>query len=371
MFALARMPGTPPALHDLVAARRELDAMEAHWLAMVRAYDRSEAWRADGYLSAAAAVRHGCRLEHGVAAGHVTVARRLEDLPVTAAAFEAGEISRRHVDVVVRAYTPQRAAELRDVEAAVVDVARERNPRELGWALRRVTDAIDGDGGARNDEAEHQRRYLHLSRILDGVSVIDGRCAGEQHATIDTALKVRMDDEFSASDSRSYSQRRIDALAGICRFYLDHRSTKRGTAPTRRPHLNVVVDLADLEQRGGTDLAALVRAETRDGNGLSPATLERIACDCEISRVITDGPSKVLDVGRSVRTVPPAIWDALVVRDRHCQAPGCDQPPEHCEAHHIKPFAHGGRTALDNLKLYCSQHHHNEHQDNPHFHRRE
>jgi hypothetical protein len=39
MFALARMPGTPPALHDLAAARRELDAMEARWLEMVRAYD--------------------------------------------------------------------------------------------------------------------------------------------------------------------------------------------------------------------------------------------------------------------------------------------------------------------------------------------
>ena len=72
-----------------------------------------------------------------------------------------------------------------------------------------------------------------------------------------------------------------------------------------------------------------------------------------------------------VRTVPPALWDALVVRDRHCQAPGCDQPPENCEAHHVKPFAHGGRTSLNNVKLYCSQHHHNEHQNNPHLHRRE
>jgi hypothetical protein len=204
--------------------------------------------------------------------------------------------------------------------------------------------------------------------------VLDGRCAGEQRGTIETALKVRMDDELTAHDPRSYSQRRIDALAGICRFYLDHRHTKRGSAPTRRPHLTAVIDLTEIEQRGGTDLAALVRAEARDGNGLSQATLQRIACDCEISRVITDGPSNILDVGRTTRTVPTALWHALVDRDRHCQASGRDQPAENCEAHHITAWAHSGRTGLENLKLYCSKHHVDEHQHDPHhnqYHRRE
>jgi hypothetical protein len=132
-----------------------------------------------------------------------------------------------------------------------------------------------------------------------------------------------------------------------------------------------VLDVAEIVRRVSAELAALVRAEVRDGQGLSQATLQRIACDCEISRVITDGPSKVLDVGRATRTVPAALWDALVVRDRHCQAPGCDQPAQNCEAHHIEPWAHGGHTALNNLKLYCSQHHLEEHQHSTHYHRRE
>jgi 5-methylcytosine-specific restriction protein A len=87
--------------------------------------------------------------------------------------------------------------------------------------------------------------------------------------------------------------------------------------------------------------------------------------------VISAAPVATPSCVPRVRTVPPALWDALVVRDRHCQAPGCDQPPENCEAHHVKPFAHGGRTSLNNVKLYCSQHHHNEHRNNPHLHRRE
>jgi hypothetical protein len=358
MFALARMPGAPPTLQELVGTRRELDAMEARWLAMVAAYDRSEAWRSDGYLTAGAALRSACRLDPGVAAHHVAVARRLADLPHASAAFDAGEISRRHVDAIVRAYTPERADALRAVEAAVVDVARERAPRELSGVLQRITDAIDGEGGAASDEAEHKRRYLHFSPILDGVAVLDGRCAGEQRATIEAALRVRMDDEFVAADTRTYSQRRIDAMTGICRFFLDHRQAKQRSRPTRRPHLSVVVDLADLEARGANaDLVQLIRAEARERRGLSRATLERIACDCEISRIITDGPGKILDVGRTTRTVTAAQWDAVVARDRHCQTPGCDEPPERCDVHHKRPWSQGGGTDLDNLELQCRRHH--------------
>ena len=38
-------------------------------------------------------------------------------------------------------------------------------------------------------------------------------------------------------------------------------------------------------------------ADAAHGQRLSRTTLERIMCDCSITRVITDGPSNVLDVG--------------------------------------------------------------------------
>jgi hypothetical protein len=87
--------------------------------------------------------------------------------------------------------------------------------------------------------------------------------------------------------------------------------------------------------------------------------LERLTCDCDISRVITTGRSEVLDVGRATRTIPPAVWKALVVRERHCQAPGCDQPPERCEGHHIIHWERGGPTSLDNV--LCWHHHREQH----------
>src|SRR5206468_2148349 len=66
------------------------------------------------------------------------------------------------------------------------------------------------------------------------------------------------------------------------------------------------------------DVAAAVRAEVATGHGLSRATLDRLTCDCSIARVITDGPSQVLDVGRATRTWPTPIRRAIEARDGGC-----------------------------------------------------
>ncbi|HEY2278058.1 MAG TPA: DUF222 domain-containing protein [Streptosporangiaceae bacterium] len=69
------------------------------------------------------------------------------------------------------------------------------------------------------------------------------------------------------------------------------------------------------------------------------------------------GLSQPLDIGRATRVIPPQLHRALTIRDRHCQFPGCDQPPPVCEAHHLTPWAQGGPTSLDNLALLCRFHH--------------
>src|SRR5262249_7823915 len=129
-----------------------------------------------------------------------------------------------------------------------------------------------------------------------------------------------------------------------------------GSTRSARPHITAVVDL-DVLEGASADLAASVRAERYGQGFLSSSTLDRLACDCDISHVITSGRSEILEVGRTPRTISPALWKALAVRDRHCTAPGCYQPPERCEAHHIVPWARGGLTELANLELLCWYHH--------------
>jgi len=89
-----------------------------------------------------------------------------------------------------------------------------------------------------------------------------------------------------------------------------------------------------------------------------PGLLFMESCDAGIHRVVTDGRSTILDYGTTTRTVPAPLYNALVIRDRHCRYPGCDRPPDWTEAHHIRWVLDRGPTCLDNLVLLCTRHHH-------------
>ena len=71
-------------MEELKEERRKLDAAEAAWLGKLATYDRSGAWRDDGFVNVAVALRVACRLDPGTAAGHVGLARKLERLPSSA-----------------------------------------------------------------------------------------------------------------------------------------------------------------------------------------------------------------------------------------------------------------------------------------------
>jgi hypothetical protein len=109
------------------------------------------------------------------------------------------------------------------------------------------------------------------------------------------------------------------------------------------------------------DAAALTsdsqgRCELEDGPLISPETARRLGCDTElVAQVERDGLP--LSVGRSRRTVPPALRRLLEARDqRTCCFPGCERR-RHLQAHHRQHWAHGGETSLDNLVLLCFHHH--------------
>ncbi len=99
--------------------------------------------------------------------------------------------------------------------------------------------------------------------------------------------------------------------------------------------------------------AAQTLPVTGDGLDLPPGVVRRLACDAEVLPVLLGAHGEVLDVGRATRTVTVPIWNALVVRDRHCAFPRCHQPPVMCHAHHIRHWADHGETELDNLLLRC------------------
>ena len=97
------------------------------------------------------------------------------------------------------------------------------------------------------------------------------------------------------------------------------------------------------------------------GIHISVETARRLACDAATVGMQHGPDGEILDVGRRTRTISPALRRALHARDRQCRFPGCRNV--RVDAHHVRHWAHGGATALDNLVLLCRRHHRAVHEE--------
>jgi len=116
--------------------------------------------------------------------------------------------------------------------------------------------------------------------------------------------------------------------------------------------LQVTATLDTLLQRCGAPAA-----DVELSLPISAAAVERLACDCSLTRILLGPESQVIDVGRSRRVISPAQRRALRVRDKTCQWPGCDRPASYTSAHHLVHWIRNGPTDLDNIVLLCHRHH--------------
>jgi len=131
----------------------------------------------------------------------------------------------------------------------------------------------------------------------------------------------------------------------------------RGDAPDRAP-VEIVVTVPH------TALAAAAAAEPgldtvgvlADGTPVSAEACRRLACDAGLVTIIEGADGQPLSVGRRTRTVPAAIKRALLHRDRTCRFPGCTNRL-FLDGHHVRHWANGGETSLENTVLLCTHHH--------------
>jgi hypothetical protein len=83
----------------------------------------------------------------------------------------------------------------------------------------------------------------------------------------------------------------------------------------------------------------------------------RIADQAAIAWIVHNSRGGILNYGTTRRVATDKQTLALIARDKGCSFPGCDDPPEWTEKHHITPWRQGGHTDLDNLCLLCDHHH--------------
>ncbi len=226
-------------------------------------------------------------------------------------------------------------------EDDLLTVAILANPETTHRAAQSWAHTLDPQAEAMTQAQQHEARELYLDRTFDGMLSVNGRLDREAGDVLLTAIGA-LSTPRTGDDLRTSPQRRADALTELCQQVLS-----AGDLPEvagERPHLNLTVSLETLEQRAGAPAAQLGHT-----GPVIAETARRLACDASISRIITDGKSQVLDVGRRTRTISPALRRALVVRDAGCVHPGCDRPPSWCEGHHLRHWVDGGPTDLANL----------------------
>ncbi len=333
--------------------------LEATRLCAIREVDTRGLAIEAGATCTAAWLRWRARIERGEAHALVRLAGELSTSRNCAPALSNGEISLSHVRTISTALRqlPEEATvdDLERAEEFLVEAARHHEPRTVARQGRMIASVLDSEGSEPLEESERRQRNhreLVLGQGRDGMVHLHGRLDAQ------TGLLLRdMLDPLAAPrpsvegpDRRGPGQRLGDAFAEL----LDVAArTSDLSSPRGGPfRVNVTMDLGTL-----LGAAGCLPGMSDHGEPLSAAAARRLACDAGVLPTVLDGAGCPLDVGRTRRTVPAALFRALVVRDGGCAFPSCDRPPSWCDAHHVVFWSQGGRTALDNLVLLCGRHH--------------
>jgi len=328
-----------------------IDPLEAAFATGVRRFDKSAEYKADGALSLTAWLRWKCKLSGGAAMERVEVARQLEKLPETTAAFANGDVGFQHVAVLARTAEHVGAAAVRKEEGTLLQAAQTMDPGQFVTVAKNFEHRVDAAGALAEANHAYQRRYFHIGEPVDGLVRVDGLLDAEGGATLRTALSAFM--KPVKDDARSFGQRSADALMELCRQ--GSGSRRDGAGP--RPQLIIRASLDTLAGLKGAPAGEL------EGGGTVPAeTVQRYACDSAISR-ITGQAELEHELNQASRTLPASTRRALEARDRHCVFPGCARPLNWCDGHHLVWWTRGGATALPNLALLCRPHHRMVHEE--------
>jgi len=147
--------------------------------------------------------------------------------------------------------------------------------------------------------------------------------------------------DVTAETPEPIAARRADALAEVAETYMNNSESSGSTADRYQVVVHVTAETSEIN----------------DGPHVTAETSRRIACDSSIVNIKEDENGEPLSIGRRSRSIPPPMRRALGIRDGGCRFPGCTNN-RFVDGHHIKHWADGGETSMDNLVLLCRHHHH-------------
>jgi hypothetical protein len=379
---------TPAELGDhLIRLRHGIDLLELGFAAEAAVFAATDEYDAQGSVSPIDWIRHHCHMTGHAAARAVAAGEQVHRLPASVAALEAGEIGFAHFSLLAgtaRALSVQAAvadvdaldpasedgasdvasdpadlaspadpavpaAPLPFDERTLLELAREHSVGRFGTDCTQARHAHDAAAVLAEAVSAAERNRCEFLPCEGGFLALRGYFDPIAAATLQTAV-FPLAKPTGAGDHRPRARRLADALVEIASHALDLGAVpSTGGASTHLQLTASVETVMGLEGAPGGEL---------EFAGAVPAdTVQRLACDARVRRILLGPNSAVIDVGRSLRVPGPAARAALRVRAGGCEWPGCDRPVAFTTAHHFVHWGHGGETEIANLVLLCYRHH--------------
>lgn len=281
-----------------------------------------------------------------VGSGIVARAKALRDMPATEAAYRAGTISGRHVQLLVEAAEHLDGFTDPKAETPLVELGALVEPAALAAVVKTLIEQSRPKAPDEDYLTARERRRISFTELPDATWQIKG--------ILDPVAGRRLRDAFatftdqrSPDDPRSAAQRRADALDDIV------AAGVASTSPMGTSGVLISADLDTLTEGHGAKL---------DDMPIGPDLFDLLTCSGILNIILgrRRGSAFVpLMHGRAKRRATAAQWAALIVRDGGCA--NCGKHWRFTEAHHVVHWRDGGETDVSNMCLFCSRCHHDLH----------
>ncbi len=365
------MPSDESGICDrLKAITQEVNSSKADFLELLVRFDELEGWKNRGAANCAAWVNSELGVSPQLGWAYLRAGRELRSLPTTTALFRAGKLSWSKVRYIASVAD-------KDTEKTLCHAALDASCTDvmLLCSTYRWKDDHDENSGD-NERAVKQwnSRSLSYKEMSNGSTLIQLALPPELAQAFLNSVEQSLNQlENQPGDTQStISQRRADAAVLMAETSLQAAGREMATADRYQVIVSVeaselsTVQSVSTQAQQSTQPATpppqpphtrtqTKRATIKGAGPVARETARRIACDCSITHHTTHH-GEPTDISRKSRLWPAAMSRAIKDRDQHCQYPGCTKTHQ-LQIHHIKHWADGGDTSIENGASVCSFHH--------------
>src|SRR6202163_2207408 len=276
---LATQDVCSPSPNDLLRERliqrsRVIDLQMIAFAREAAEFAASNAWDEDGSVSAIDWLRFNCHMNAGAAANAIAVGEMLEQLAESHQAVVNGEIGFAHLATMAR--TAEALGDRFD-EKVLVEKAKENSPGKFFYICYHARHAADPKAYAGEQAEQVEQRRLKLSKWMEGSVLISGQLHPIGGAA-GLSMIEPMARKSGPDDDRGLEQRNADALVELA------------SGGGSQAQIQVTSSLETLMA-----LAGAPAAEMEHCLPVSSKTIERLASDSPLARILLNSESLVID----------------------------------------------------------------------------